>query len=128
MDWIIGPLLMVTAFIFYIFLPLTAIWLIARGGHTTRVITFIVSVIAVAIISFATGFSAHEHNARAAFHEQFGRPFRDLSEHLHHLLTNGQVEQATKLSEQMMKQKLIFSTKKIGTNTLRNLVQPMEDK
>jgi hypothetical protein len=128
MDSLIGIALMVTATLIYVVIPLVAIWLIARGGHATRVIVFIASVIVVAVVSFTTGFSAHEHNARAAFDEQFGRPFRDLSEHLHRLLTNGQVRQATDLSEQMMKQVLLFSTKPTGTNTLRDFVQPMEEK
>jgi hypothetical protein len=128
MEWIIGILIIALQLICYVVLPLVAIWFIARGGRVTRVIIFIASVIVVAVISFSTGFSAHEHNARAAFNEQFGRPFRDLSEHLHLLLTNGNVDQATVLSEQMMKQELVFSTKGTATNTLRDFIQSMQER
>lgn len=112
----------------YVVVPLAALWLIARGGHATRVITFLASVIVVAYIAFGTGRSMYEHDAHAAFMEQFGRPFRDLSEHMHGLLTSGHADQATVLSEQMMKLELHFSTSVGETNTLRDFVYPTENK
>ena len=91
MEPVIGSAWMVLMALIYVAIPLAAIWLIARGGHAARVITFIASVIVVAFIAFGTGRSMYEHDARAAFMEQFGYPFRVLSEHLHGLLTTGQV-------------------------------------
>lgn len=119
---------MVLMALIYVVIPLAVIWLIARGGHATRIIVFIASVIVVAFIAFGTGRSMYEHDARAAFMEQFGRPFRDLSEHMHDLLTNGHADQATVLSEQMMKLELRFSTRAVETNTLRDFVYPIENK
>ena len=121
------PVMMAMTLI-YVGIPLTAVWFIARGGHATRVITFIASIIVVAVIAFGTGFNMHEHSARAAFYAKFERPFRELSEHLHNLLINGQTEQAIALSERMMKLELRFSTKGGDTNTLRNFVYPIENK
>ena len=128
MEPLIGSAWMVLMALIYVVIPLAAIWLIARGGHATRVITFIASVIVVAFVAFGTGRSMYEHDARAAFMEQFGRPFRDLSEHMHGLLTSGHADQATVLSEQMMKLELRFSTSGGETNTLRDFVYPIENK
>ena len=125
MDAVINIGWMVLLALIYVVIPLVTIWLIARGGHATRVITFIASVIVVAIIASGTGFSSHEHSARAAFENQFRRPFRDLSEHLHDLLIKGQVEQATALSERMMKLELRFSARSNETNTLHDFVYPI---
>ena len=128
MEPLIGSAWMVLMALIYVVIPLAAIWLIARGGHATRVITFITSVIIVAFIAFGTGRSMFEHDASAAFMEQFGRPFRDLSEHMHGLLTNGHADQATVLSEQMMKLDLRFPASGGETNTLRDFVYPIENK
>jgi hypothetical protein len=125
MDVVISIGWMALLALIYVVIPLATIWLIARGGHATRVITFIASVIVVAIIATGTGFSSQEHSARAAFENQFSRPFHDLSEHLHDLLIKGQVEQATALSERMMKLELRFSTRSNETNTLHDFVHPI---
>ena len=128
MDASIGIAWIALGILIYVAIPLATIWLIARGGYATRVTAFIASVIIVAAIAFATGLNMHKHSARAAFMEQFERPFRDLSEHLHDLLTTGHVDQATVLSEQMMKLELRFSMSGDETNTLRNFVYPIENK
>ena len=128
MDVLIGIAWIALMILIYVAVPLAAVWFIARGGRATRVITFIASVIVVAIISFGVGRGMQEHSAHAAFMEQFGYPFRVLSERLNGLLTTGQSEQATVLSEQMMKLELRFSTKGGETNTLREFVYPNESK
>ena len=128
MDTLIGIAWIALLILIYVVVPLAAVWLIARGGHATRVITFIASIIIVAIISFGAGRGMNEHSAHAAFMEQFGYPFRVLSERLHGLLTTGQADQATVLSEQMMKLELRFSTSGGETNTLRDFVYPIENK
>lgn len=127
MDTLMGVIQILSVVLFYV-IPFVAIWFIARGGHAIRVFTFIASIIAVAIIAFRTGFSTHERAVSTQFECEFERPFRDLSEHFHDLLTTGQVDQAIVVSERMMELELRFSNKSGETNTLNDFVYSIENK
>ncbi len=128
MDWIIGILIVALQLLFFVILPLIAIWLIARKGHAARVITFIVSIIAVAVIAFMTGFSACQHHLSRRYYEEFIQPFTLLMDHLKALADQNEYEALSSQINRLAEAQITYVTKGGNTNTLWRFVDELKEK
>ena len=121
MDNAIGILVLVVLFAIYVGLPVLAIWFVARGGHTTRILVFIVSVAIVGISAFFFGSSWDALADRRQFHSDFATPFTELTEHLHSLAGGRQYTRMESELDAMRKWELAWSEPGSRTNsTLRS--------
>ena len=118
MDWIIGPLLMTLGYLFYVVVPLAALWFIARGQKKTRIIVSIVSAVAIAVLAFSTGISAAHREMTRRYYDEFIRPFTMLIDRLQTLSDQGDGE-AVKAEIKRLSDAEITATSNTGnTNTL----------
>jgi len=128
MDWIIGILIIALQLLFFVILPLIAIWLIARKGHATRVITFIISVIAVAVLAFMTGFNACQHHLSRRYYEEFIQPFTILMDHLKGLSDHNDREALSAEINRLAEAQITYVPKGGNTNTLWRFVDELKEK
>ena len=127
MESLLGPVLAIVAFILYVAIPLVGLWLIARGGHATRVVTAIVSAVIISIIAFMTGTNANNKSASSSFQDNFARPLQEIATELHSLLEGKEYDKAITIIQSLSECELDLSPSAGNTNTLRYLAGKLGD-
>ena len=127
MDWLIGTLIIALQVLFFVIVPVIAVWLIARKGHATRIVTFIITVIAVGVIAFMTGFNACQHHLSRRYYEEFIQPFTILMNHLKILSDDKEYVTLANQITSLAESRITYEVDAGNTNTLWRYVDDLKD-